>query len=61
LRKYSPLDFDFNNKGITINDEGANCVAIGSNELQLDVDSVDFNVDIDGFDIHRDLLVKVTR
>ena len=61
LRKYSPLDFDFNNKGITINDEGANCVAIGSNELQLDVDSVDFNVDIDGFDIHRDLLVKATR
>lgn len=61
LRKYSPLDFDFNNKGITINDEGANCVAIGSNELQIDADSLNFIVDIDGFDIHRDLLVKATR
>jgi len=61
LRKYSPLDFDFNNKGITINDEGANCVAIGSNELQIDADALNFFVDVDGFDIHRDLLVKATR
>jgi hypothetical protein len=61
LRKYSPLDFDFNNKGITINDEGANCVAIGSNELQIDADALSFFVDVDGFDIHRDLLVKATR
>lgn len=61
LRKYSPLDFDFNNKGITITDDGANCVAIGSNELQIDAESLNFVVDVGGFDTHRDLLVKVTR
>lgn len=61
LRKYSPLDFDFMADGITINDNGASCVAIGPNELQIDIENVDFCVDVDGFDINRDLLVKASR
>jgi hypothetical protein len=61
FKKYNPLDFDMTKDDIEIAETGATVARSGSNEIAIDIADVDFRVDLDGFDQHRDLMVRTSR
>ncbi|MFA5941563.1 MAG: hypothetical protein WC809_19615 [Sinimarinibacterium sp.] len=62
FRKHSQFDFDLMDpREIKLTSTGANVKPVSSNELLIDVTASDFEVRVDGFDMHRDLRVKAAR
>jgi hypothetical protein len=61
LKKHSPLDFDFQKEGITINSSGALASPTSANSLRIVVREPTFAVEATGFDINRDLVVRAVR
>ncbi|MBT4260268.1 MAG: hypothetical protein HOD90_10215 [Nitrospina sp.] len=57
--KYSPFDFEMDKVPIKINSKGVQINAIKENQLIAKLDSHDFRFEITGFDLNRDLRVKV--
>lgn len=60
FKKYSQFDFQLNEAPIIIEIERAIPVQIEGNKLVLKVEKADFIIKITGFDINRDLRVKVS-
>jgi hypothetical protein len=59
--KFSTYDFDLGKKQIKVAAAGAEIDVSAANELTLTVTSAEFNVEVQGFDSKRDLIVKATR
>jgi hypothetical protein len=63
FKKWSPLDFDLDDEqsGIGIEAEAADVVERRGNALVIEAREPDFRVEVEGFDPHRDLEVRVHR
>ncbi len=59
LKKYSPLDFQFNCKPIVIQSFGVETVSCSDNLLVVKVLEPEFEIKVSGFDVNRDLVVQV--
>jgi len=59
--KFRPYDFDLNRKQIGIAVSGVDYAVTSANELTFTVQSINFSVELHGFDGKRDLVVKATR
>lgn len=56
---YHPMDFDLTNQTLNINVVGGDVVALGQNHLKVSVREYNFEIQVTGFDNHRDLIVDV--
>lgn len=61
FKKHDALDFDFTKKKIAIASTGAEVAADKPNVLLIEVHEPEFEVQVDGFDVNRDLIVDPTR
>lgn len=62
LKKYDPNDFDFGSGNISISMSGAGEIEVAKqNILILRFDNEDFKVQLTGFDINRDVYVRVRK
>jgi hypothetical protein len=61
FKRYNPLDFDLTKDELEISATGADFTATSPNELTIDASEAAFRVDLDGFDLNRDLMVRATR
>ncbi len=59
FKKYTPFDFDAGQPPITIDLHGAKLLLKKENVIQIEVQKGDFYLSVKGFDIHRDLRVKI--
>jgi hypothetical protein len=59
LAKYSEYDFELNKKPIIIKNKKCEVLSCKKNSLMFSTKSADFEMTLDGFDINRDLFVKV--
>jgi len=59
--RQSPLDFDFTGGALTIRKQGAAVAPEGPGALAVDALSTDFEVEVEGFDLRRDLAVDSSR
>lgn len=59
FRKHSPFDFDVRDSDISVAAEGAQVVATGANGCRFVPRSPKFQITMKGFDVRRDLLVRV--
>ncbi|MBS0266909.1 MAG: hypothetical protein JSS02_33590 [Planctomycetes bacterium] len=60
LKKWSPLDFDFGIAGsVTVKSERVTMQVLAGNELLLTMAGDGFSFSAEGFDEHRDLLVRI--
>jgi hypothetical protein len=60
LRNWSEFDFEFsNNSTIALSGEGVRATRQTKNIITLQIDHNDFWFEADGFDVHRDLFVRV--
>lgn len=57
---YHPMDFDLTNQTLNINNVvGGDVMALGQNHLRVSVREDNFEIQVTGFDTHRDLIVDV--
>ena len=56
---YHPMDFDLTNQTLNINVVGGDVVVLGQNHLRVSVREDNFEIQVTGFDNHRDLIVDV--
>lgn len=61
FKKFDSLDFDLGGGELKVETAGATTVIVSANELRIEIQQAQFSVDVSGFDVNRDLLVKVTR
>ena len=61
LKRYHPLDFNFENDDLDIDGSGLNAVEMSENRILFKVTEDDFDLVVTGFDENRDLYVKVTK
>jgi hypothetical protein len=61
LKRYHPLDFNFENDDLDIDGSGLNAVEMSENRILFKVTEDNFNLVVTGFDDNRDLYVKVTK
>jgi hypothetical protein len=61
FKRYNPLDFDMMKGEVEIAATGAEFALTSPNELLIDANDMAFRLDLDGFDRHRDLMVRATR
>lgn len=62
LKKYDPLDFNLvTSQGLAVDANGAVVSISAPNELNVEVHASAFKLDVDGFDLNRDLFVRVDR
>jgi hypothetical protein len=62
LKKYDPLDFNLvTSPGLAVEATGAVASISAPNELQLEVHASTFALNVDGFDVNRDVFVRVDR
>jgi|TARA_Y100000294_G_scaffold35284_1_gene30922 hypothetical protein len=61
LKRFHPLDFNFENDDLDINGSGLNAVEMSENRILFKVTEDDFDLVVTGFDENRDLYVKVTK
>ena len=61
LKRFHPLDFNFENDDLDINGSGLNAVEMSENRILFKVTEDNFNLVVTGFDDNRDLYVKVTK
>jgi hypothetical protein len=59
FKKYEPYDFNLGEKPIQISCEGASPVVVERNRLEIEPAVADFSVTVAGFDVNRDLEVRV--
>lgn len=60
LRSYSKYDFDLASSPIEIRSSGVRELEYGGNRITFKVDPAnEYSVDVDGFDVHRDIIIKV--
>jgi hypothetical protein len=60
LKHYDDADFDMGRKPIVVlAEEGAEITTIGGNSFGATISSLPFKISVEGFDPHRDLMVKV--
>ncbi len=57
--KYSIFDFDMNKSPIRIKSSGARIVAKKQNRLFVEINRAKFSLEVSGFDVNRDLRIKV--
>jgi hypothetical protein len=56
--KHSPYDFDFTKNELAIGAANATCRPVAANELLIEAPDESFSVEVTGFDVNRDLLVR---
>lgn len=61
FKKHDALDFDFTKKGVAISSSGALVSADQPNVLIVEVTEPEFEVQVSGFDVNRDLIVDPAR
>ena len=61
LKRYDPLDFRLDQAPITIEPKGAEIATPAPNSLEIEITDVNFSVDVNGFDVNRDLLVDARK
>ena len=61
LKRYDPLDFRIDQAPISIQSKGAQIATPAPNSLEIEITDVDFSVDVNGFDVNRDLLVDARK
>jgi hypothetical protein len=60
IKRWSPFDFEFGkSENLTFSGEGVSVHRLAGNILALDVTAEKFSFAVDGFDEHRDLLVRI--
>jgi hypothetical protein len=59
LKKYSPLDFDLDSPSFKISSEGVDIINCNQNIIKFIPQNSDFFIEIIGFDVERDLFIKV--
>jgi hypothetical protein len=61
FRKYSPFDFTIGGEAIVLDVDGATLRTVENNRFELLPARPDFHVALSGFDVRRDLVVRVSR
>ncbi len=62
FKRHSPFDFDLmKDDDVEVLAMGADVTRTSANELTIEATGEDFRVDLDGFDLNRDLMVRATR
>jgi hypothetical protein len=61
FKKHDALDFDFTKGKLSITSRGASLFAENPNTLTVDVAEQDFEVQVTGFDINRDIIIDPSR
>lgn len=59
LKKYQPFDFELNKKPIEIYKKGCLITHNKKNEVRFNITDPNFEITINGFDVNRDLFVKL--
>ena len=59
FKKYTPLDFDLAKSPMVIKTRGADIIAVQRNVLQVEVKETGFKLQVTGFDMNRDLRIKI--
>ena len=59
FKKYSLFDFEMNKAPIKITEKGATVKAVKENQMIAQLFSHDFKLEVEGFDLNRDLRVKI--
>jgi hypothetical protein len=59
FKKFRPFDFDLSGKGNKISAVGCEVSVTAPNRLVIRPDSIGFEVTVAGFDVQRDLVVRV--
>ena len=58
---YSPLDFQFSDDAFDIQEAGCLAVSRNKNRLEVRIDAPEFALEVDGFDINRDVVIRVQK
>ena len=61
LSRYDPLDFRVDSAPITVTGVGATWVHPSPNRLDIEVTDTDFSVEVEGFDVNRDLFIDARK
>jgi hypothetical protein len=61
LKQYEPLDFKIDSPPITIKATGATCTHSFPNRVDIEVTDKDFSVEVEGFDVNRDLFLDARK
>ena len=61
MKHWSPFDFDFRTKNgsIKVKGKGISAGTKGGNVIEMKIEEEDFSLTASGFDIHRDLIVRI--
>lgn len=60
MKRYDPFDFEFDKDPIVIQMRGCTATVLRQNHAEFEITEEDFEIDVRGFDSHRDLRVKAT-
>jgi hypothetical protein len=61
FKRWEPFDFELGkSKGIPVSGKNTKPVSISGNELQVLIEDPDFLVAVNGFDVNRDVIVKIS-
>ena len=58
FKRFDQFDFNFNEKDLQVECQGAKCTPVSPNELLIEVSDVNFRIKVSGFDQKRDLMVN---
>jgi hypothetical protein len=59
FKKYDPNDFRLDREPVTIKANGVSNLRCSENRIEFTAAQPQFDVDVSGFDVHRDLKVRV--